>query len=85
MKVKINTKDTKINICIPTFLVLNNFSFSILMYVLSNQSIEKKYIKCLEDQKEKILKLMKMCRKQYKGLTIVDIKTSEGEKILITL
>ncbi len=85
MKVKINTKDTKINIYIPTFLVLNNFSFSILMYVLSNQSIEKKYIKCLEDQKEKILKLMKMCRKQYKGLTIVDIKTSEGEKILITL
>lgn len=85
MKVKINTKDTKINIYIPTFLVLNNFSFSILMYVLSNQSISKEYIKCLEDQKEKILKLMKMCRKQYKGLTIVDIKTSEGEKILITL
>lgn len=85
MKVKINTKNTKINLWVPTSLILNNFSFSIVIYILKNHNIARNYIKLSKEKKKDILKLLKKYRKQYKGLTLVEVKTKEGENILITL
>ena len=79
MKIKIRTEDCKMTLRFPTSLLLGRMTFSIAM----NRA--KEYIEFDNEQKDKLIKLLKRTRKKYKGLKLVEVKTAAGEIIEITL
>ena len=79
MKVKIKTKEIRITLYFPTSLVLNYFGVSIGLYMA------KKYVSIADVEKSEIVKQLKQCKKQYKKLTLVEVRTSEGEEVEVTL
>lgn len=79
MKIKINTKDCKLNLRFPTRLIAGKLTVSIIV----NSTKEK--ITFTQEQKKAMVKMLKVCRKQYKGLKLVDVKTADGEIIEITI
>lgn len=79
MKIKIRTKDFRMQLYFPTSLILSRLGVSIALRATQN------YIRLTEEQKEVLVKGLRRCRKQYKGLTLVDVQTASGEEILVTL
>ena len=79
MKIKVKTKDIRIHFFLPNILVFNHFSLSIILYFI------KKYNILDVKNKSIFIKEMKQWKKRYKGLSLVDIQTSDEEEIVITL
>lgn len=79
MLVKIHTKEFKGTFYLPNTLLFNRLGLSIALMA------SQKYVKVSETGKEALLAQLKRYRKQFKGLTLVEVKTSEGEEILVKL
>jgi hypothetical protein len=79
MKIKIRTKDFRMWLYLPTSLFFSRLGVSITLCAT------KKYVHWTEEQKEILIKGLRRCGKQYKGLTLVDVQTASGEKVLVTL
>lgn len=79
MKIKIKTEGFRMTLLFPTSLVLSNFGISIILQIAG------KYIAVPKENKKTILKEVKQWRKQWKGLSLVEVQTSRGEEILIKL
>lgn len=63
----------------PTSLLMGRFAFSIAMRRAEG------YVEISDDQKDKIIKLLKQTGKKYKGLKLVDVHSAKGEIVEITL
>lgn len=79
MKIKIKTADIHLNLRIPNSLLLWDIPISIALHYT------KDTIELSRDQRKKIVKLLRECSRKYKGLTLIEVDSSEGERIEITL
>lgn len=81
MKIKIKTNDCKLNLRFPTCLIVIAGRITVSIIVISM----KDKITFTQQQKRAMIKMLKVCRKQFKGLKLVDVKTATGEIIEITI
>lgn len=79
MKIKVRTKDAKFTLILPTALLSSRLIVSMALYST------KDTIHFDKTQVEKLTRLLKGIRKEYKGLRLVDVQTAEGEIVQITL
>lgn len=68
---------TIINIWIP------NFNWVLKMGI--KVAIKQKEVSISEEQKKALFSLVKIMKKQYRGLVLVDIKTKAGETVYVKL
>lgn len=81
MKIKIDTEEKKLNIRIPSSLLYSSIVFKIIERAIEDKS----GIKIDKETKHKIQKLLRKMIKEYKGLKLVEIHSTENEIIEITL
>lgn len=79
MKIRIKSKGFRLWLYLPYSLFLNRYSFSILFYSL------KRYIYISPMGQRDLLRQIKKYRKQFKGLTLVEVHSSDGDDIIIRL
>lgn len=82
MKIKIQDQDTHMNLLIPNFVVAGRLSRKVLSLALSKKGGEMPYTK---EQIDRFLQELGRTAKRFKGLTLVEIESSDGEKIFIQL
>lgn len=81
MKIRIKTKDTKLNLRLPSSLMYSSLTFKII-----EKAIEQKTdVRMSNDTKNKVRLLMKNAVKKYKGLNLVEVHSADGEIVEITL
>ncbi|MBC8570690.1 hypothetical protein [Zongyangia hominis] len=79
MKIKIHTEEMRATFYLPTSLVLSRLGLSIGLYVGRN------YVSVPDEKKAGLLLQLRTLRRRHRGLCLVDIHTSEGEEIVVTL
>ncbi|WP_147585182.1 hypothetical protein [Beduini massiliensis] len=79
MKIRIKSKGFRLWLYLPYSLFLNRYSFSLLFYAL------KRYVYISPMGQRDFLKQIKKYRKQFKGLTLVEVHSSDGDDIIIRL
>lgn len=79
MKIKIKTKDLKLTLPVPTFLI----NKKVVRYILKN--ITDSSSEFSEEQCRKIAKVLKKYVRKYKGLKLLEVEESNGDIVEITL
>ena len=79
MKVKIKTKKCRLLFYLPTALLFSNLAISLLLRTL------KDYICIPSKDRNFLVDRLKKKKKEWKGLCLVEVKTSAGEEIMIIL
>ena len=79
MKIKIQTDRFRFRLRFPNGLLFNRLGLFLAAHFLRG------YVTIPASDRKPLLKQPKQCRKRFKGLPLVDIKTGAGEKIFITL
>ena len=79
MKVKIKTKKCRLLLYLPTALLFSNLEISLLLRTL------KDYICIPSKDRNFLAERLKKKKKEWKGLCLVEVKTSAGEEIMVIL
>lgn len=81
MKIEVVTEDFKMKLPVPlpTFLIRG----IVIEYAL--KGVSNASVKMSKEQSRKLAKAIRKCAGKYKGLTIVDVESSDGEIVKITL
>ena len=81
MRIEVSGENERhIRITVPTGLLLNRLTASVVA-----SSASKRGISLTQEQTVKLIRLLDECRKRYADWKIVEIETSDGEYIEITL
>lgn len=83
MKIRIRAKSCRLNIRIPDALLYNTLTSTVIEKTL-HEHTEIEWSMDKETAK-KVMQILKHFSKEYKGLTIVDVETADGEIVQITL
>lgn len=79
MRVKIRTNGFRMTFYFPNAVLFGKLAVSIAAQCASD------YVTISDEQKGKLACLLKQCGKQYKGLKLIEVHSSEGEQVEITL
>lgn len=79
MRVKIDSDDCHMTFRLPTTLVLSRLTVTIL------EKVFKERINLLPENNEAFFRQLRVCRKYCRGITIVDIESSNGDKVKISM
>lgn len=82
MKIKVHDKDTKLNIVIPNRLITGAPGRKIIAFFACKYGGD---IPLTREQMDRLLKELGKAAKQFKGLKIVEVESSDGEQVLIEL
>ena len=82
MKIKIRSENHRISLRLPTGLLLNRFTARIAASAL-NQDRDESYI--TPDQMYLLFQRLKEIRQDFRGLTLVEVDSAEGDVVRITL
>ena len=82
MWIKINVEGCRFSIPLPTGILINGFAVRI-----AKKCIMKNYcdFSFTEEQLIAFFKELKKAKKLFQRLTLVDVKTSDGQRVTITL
>lgn len=79
MRLTIKTGHFRLYLMLPTCLVLNRLALAIALRAL------RPYVTLPPERRPELLRQLRRVRRQCRGLPLVDIRTAEGEKILLRL
>lgn len=79
MRLHIKTGRFRLHLVLPTCLILNRLALTIALRAA------RPYVSLSPEGRGELLRLMRFCRQQYRGLCLVDIRTSQGEQIFLRL
>ena len=78
MKIKIKTEDVKFTLIVPLAVIKTRLFWDFIPN--EDNSFDKKEMWLLS---KKLYKVLKKCRKYHKKITLIDIKSDEGELVQI--
>ena len=79
MRLYIKTNRFRLHLVLPTCLILNRLALTIALRAA------RPYVSLPPEGRGKLMRLMRLCRQQCRGLCLVDIRTSQGEQIFLRL
>ena len=79
MRLHIKTKDFRLHLLLPTWLVLSKPGLTIALWAC------RRYVTLPPQKRSEVLRLLGGLRRQCRGLTLVDIRTQDGEEIRLSL
>lgn len=93
MKIHVNANSRNIKILLPTGLIFSDLSAITACKIIGSVTISNNGVDALDPElKESLKGIIKDCcktlrqtKKKYPGFVLVDVESSSGEKIVITL
>lgn len=79
MQLNIKTEGFRLRLILPTWLVLNRLTLSIALRAAH------RVLPLSSEERSQLLRQCRQLRRAYRGVPLVDIRTSAGENILIRL
>lgn len=79
MRLNINTKDVRLHLRLPTWLVLSRPGLTIALWAC------RRYVTVPPHRRQELFRLARRLRRQCHGVSLVDIHTQDGEEIRFTL
>lgn len=79
MRLHIKTKDFHLRLLLPTWLVLSRPCLTIALWAC------RRYVTLPPHRRSEAFRLVRRLRRQCRGITLVDIRTHDGEEIHVKL
>lgn len=79
MRLHIKTKGFRLHLLLPTGLVLSRLGLAITLRAC------RRYVTLPPQRRSEVLRLLGVLRQQCRGLTVVEIRTQDGEEIRLSL
>ena len=83
MKIRIHAQSCRLNLRIPDNMLYNTLTCTVIRKTIQ-ENTDIAWSMDKETAKE-VMRLLKHFSKEYKGLTIVDVETADGQVVQITL
>lgn len=80
MKIRIRSREGNFHLPIPTGLVLNGLTASLLPQVCSEMGL-----KLSKQQAKNLIFALKQFRRTHKDLVLVEVRSADGDEVLIKL
>lgn len=84
MKIRVRTEEFRMTLFIPAFWILGS---PLAHWILNRvgKRLPVGFPPLTAEQRKSLRKTLKRCKKQYKGLTLAEVESSNGDQVTITL